>query len=104
MRRLWAVALFAVSVAERRWDEAAGLSLDVVAYAAPQEHIAVNAAEGRGQPWTILASTCTRGKARSTSSPRGGGHRAAHPHRARALRRRARAPVPRPDADRGLDR
>jgi hypothetical protein len=23
---------------ERRWDEAAGLSLDVVAYAAPQEH------------------------------------------------------------------
>ena len=25
--------------------------------------------KGRGQPWTILASTCTRGKARSTSSP-----------------------------------
>ena len=25
---------------------------------------------GRGQPWTILASTCTSGKARSTSSPR----------------------------------
>src|SRR5262245_57490998 len=38
---------------------------------APQEHFAVNAAEGRGQPWTILASTSTRGKARSTSSPRG---------------------------------
>jgi hypothetical protein len=29
---------------EDRWDEAAGLSLDVVAYAAPQEHPAVNAA------------------------------------------------------------
>src|SRR5215510_7427626 len=56
---------------ERRSDEAAGLSLDVVAYAAPQELIAVNAAERRGQPWTILASTCTRGKARSTSSPMG---------------------------------
>jgi hypothetical protein len=27
--------------------------------------------KGRGQPWTILASTCTRGTARSTSSPRG---------------------------------
>src|SRR6267142_6176663 len=56
---------------EDRWDEAAGLSLDVVAYAAPQEHTAVNAAERRGQPWTILASMCTRGKVRSTSSPRG---------------------------------
>jgi hypothetical protein len=32
------------STAEDRWDEAAGLSLDVVAYAAPQEHPAVNAA------------------------------------------------------------
>jgi hypothetical protein len=41
---------------EDRWDEAAGLSLDVVAYAAPQEHTALNAAERRGQPWTILAS------------------------------------------------
>jgi hypothetical protein len=30
---------------EDRWDEAAGLSLDVVAYAAPQEHLAVSAAE-----------------------------------------------------------
>jgi hypothetical protein len=30
---------------EDRWDEAAGLSLDVVAYAAPHEHPAVNAAE-----------------------------------------------------------
>jgi len=29
---------------EERWDEAAGLPLDVVAYAAPQEHAAVNAA------------------------------------------------------------
>ena len=29
---------------EDRWDEAAGLSRDVVAYAAPQEHPAVNAA------------------------------------------------------------
>ena len=28
-----------------RWDEAARLSLDVVAQAAPQEHSAVNAAE-----------------------------------------------------------
>jgi len=27
--------------------------------------------KGRGQPWTILASTCTRGKAKSTSLPRG---------------------------------
>jgi hypothetical protein len=35
---------------------------------------------GRGQPWTILASTCTREKPRSTSSPRGGGRRAADPH------------------------
>ena len=26
--------------------------------------------DGRGQPWTILASSCTSGKARSTSSPR----------------------------------
>jgi len=26
------------SALERRWDEAAGLSLDVLAYAAPQEH------------------------------------------------------------------
>ena len=29
----------------------AGLSLDLVAYAAPQEHIAVNAAERRDFPW-----------------------------------------------------
>ena len=36
---------------------------------------------------------------------RGGrGDRAAHPHRARALRRRAGGPAPRPDCDRGLDR
>src|SRR5712692_4939279 len=47
-----------------RCDEAAGLSLDVLAYAAPQGHTAVNAAERRDQPWTILASTCTRRKAR----------------------------------------
>ncbi len=40
---------------EARWDEAAGLSLDVVAYTAPQELHAVNAAERRGQPWTILS-------------------------------------------------
>ena len=52
-------------------DEAAGLSLDVVAYAAPQEPIAVNTAVRRGQPWTILASTCTSGKAVSTASERG---------------------------------
>ena len=52
---------------EDRCDEAAGLSLDVVAYSAPQEQHAVNAAEGRGQPWTTLASTCTRGRARSLS-------------------------------------
>src|SRR6185503_719605 len=45
---------------------------DVVAYAAPQEHLAVNAAERRGQPWTILASTCTSGKARSTFLAEGG--------------------------------
>jgi hypothetical protein len=32
---------------------------------------AVNAAERRGQPWTILPSTCTRGKARLYSG-RGG--------------------------------
>src|SRR5262245_15697382 len=38
---------------------------------APQEQSAVNAAEGRGQPWTILASTSTRGTARSISSPKG---------------------------------
>jgi len=31
---------------------------------------AVNAAERRGQPWTILAWTSTRGKVRSASSRR----------------------------------
>jgi len=36
---------------ERRWDEAAGLRLDAVAYAAPQEQ--VNAAEKRGQAWAM---------------------------------------------------
>src|SRR6266542_6583781 len=51
-----------IGPSERRCDEAAGLSLDVAAYTAPQEQHAVNAAERRGQPWTILASTCTRGK------------------------------------------
>jgi len=34
--------------------KAAGLSLDVVAYTAPQQLHAVNAAERRGQPWTIF--------------------------------------------------
>ena len=48
----------------------AQLPTDSDLYAAPQEHLAVNAAEGRGQPWTILASMSTRRKARSTSSPR----------------------------------
>jgi hypothetical protein len=63
--------LTAQQLRRAKMDEAAGLSLDVVAYAAPQEHLAVNAAEGRGQPWTILASTSTRGIARSSSSPMG---------------------------------
>src|SRR5262245_3757364 len=41
--------------------------LDVVAYAAPQsEPRSTPQAEG-GQPWTILASTCTRRKTRSAS-------------------------------------
>ena len=71
---------------------------------APQEHLAVNAAEGRGQPWIILASTCTRGKARFRSLPRGCDLRTADPYRARALRRRAGSPAPCPGADRGLDR
>ena len=47
---------------------------DVVAYAAPQEHLAVNAAERRDQPWIILASTCTRGKARSMIREGATGH------------------------------
>jgi hypothetical protein len=34
-------------------DEAAGLSLNVVAYAAPQEPIAVNAAERRDFLWDV---------------------------------------------------
>lgn len=34
-----------------------------------QEHLAVNAAEGRGQPWTILASAYTRRIAGSSSAP-----------------------------------
>jgi hypothetical protein len=45
----------------------AGLPLDVVAYTAPQELPAVNAAERRGQPWSILASTSTRGTVKSVS-------------------------------------
>src|SRR5262249_52187886 len=71
---------------------------------APQEHLAVNAAEGRGQPWTILASRSTRGKARSTSSSRTVRSSSAHPHRGRAVRRRARGRPRAPDSDRGLDR
>jgi hypothetical protein len=39
---------------ERRWNEAAGLSLDVVAYTAHKSTHAVNAAVRRGYPWTIL--------------------------------------------------
>jgi hypothetical protein len=49
--------------------KAAGLPLDVVAYSAPHGLHAVSAAGGRGQPGTILASTSTRGKARSVSWP-----------------------------------
>ncbi len=65
---------------------------------------AVNAAERRGQPWTILASTCTRGKARFVYSGRGGRvDRAADPDRARALRGRARRAAPGADPARGLD-
>jgi hypothetical protein len=71
----------------------------------PTERPRSNGALRRGQPWTILALTCTRGKARFTSSPRRvRSSSTADPHRARALRRRAREPAPRPDADRGLDR
>src|SRR5260370_37656523 len=47
--------------------EAAGLSLGVVAYAAHKSP----PAERRGQPRTIFASTCPRGKARSVSSKGG---------------------------------
>jgi hypothetical protein len=36
----------------------------------PHRETALTGALRRGQPWTIVASTCTRGKARSTSSPR----------------------------------
>jgi hypothetical protein len=53
---------------ERRWDEAAGLSLDVVAYIAPQEHPAVNAVAlgSSGVPRSSLADYVM-----GTGAPRG---------------------------------
>src|SRR5215471_10268843 len=50
-------------------DETAGLPLDVVAYRASHRIFAVSDAKGGAQPRTILASTSTRGKARSRTWP-----------------------------------
>src|SRR5439155_16826881 len=73
---------------EDRWDEAADPQLDVVGgidgmkrltpsstwwHTLPHRENALNGARGGGQPWTMLASTCTRRKARFASSPRRGG-------------------------------
>jgi hypothetical protein len=50
----------------RRWDEAAGPA-QRGGTMAPQFSVAVVAANRGGQPWNILASTCTRIKAKSAS-------------------------------------
>jgi hypothetical protein len=47
---------------EGRWDEAADPQLDVVAYSAPLRAHALMGQRGGGQPWSMLASICTRRK------------------------------------------
>ncbi len=54
------------SMALRRWDEAVGPA-QRGGTMAPQISNAVEAANRGGQPWRILASTCTITKARSAS-------------------------------------
>ena len=66
---------------------------------------AVNAAERRGQPWIILASTSTKGgKPAVHPGRRRRADRAADPDGTRALHGRARASPPGADRDRSLDR
>jgi hypothetical protein len=54
------------SMGLRRWDEAAGPA-QRGGTMAPQHSNAVEAASRGGQPWSILASTCTRIKVRFAS-------------------------------------
>jgi len=55
---------------ERRWDEAAGLPLDVVAYAAPQEHLAeVVSRSAKG--WEYYAAVAGVGRTESGHGPYG---------------------------------